>query len=116
MRALVAAGFKSSMLSARRVSGVVLSLRMPSTRFLIDSRSFASAASGYVGLRPWRYSTQSFFGTRAKSSGRCDQYQTSNAPTFHGRSRQPYHPSLPYMDGYSVFPLDVRTFAFTAFI
>ena len=55
---------------------------------------------------PSRNSSHGFAPTRARSSCRIDQYQTSSAPTLHGSRCQPYQPSAPYIVGYSLAAVD----------
>src|SRR5438309_3299507 len=104
------------MLSAKRLSGGVVSRRSAFSRLVMLSRSRSRICSGYRGFVPWRKSSQPPPPARVRSRGRCDQYHTSSAPTFHGVSRHPYHPSAPYMVGYCLRPPASRACAFTASI
>src|SRR5262245_34768641 len=45
-----------------------------------------------------------------------DQYQTSNAPTFHGWACHPYQPFVPNMVGYCLRPLVTMALLFTTSI
>src|SRR3954471_11822767 len=111
------------MLSARRRSGGVVSRRKALTLCCTVFKSRSSACSGYEGFCPRRNRTQplspgeegdAFALIRCRSSGFCDQYHTSSAPTFHGVSRHPYHPLLPYIGGYCRCPSTSRACEFTA--
>src|SRR5438128_385744 len=104
------------MLSASRLLAGVASWRMALRRCSIVRRSRSITCSGYPGFRPSRKSNQSLRPTRGRSAACCDQYQTSSPPTFHGLSRQPYHPSAPYIVGYWVRPSTTRACELTASI